>query len=351
MILYLLNSGFKPVQIIDDASSFVLTRRYFAPSEITLTLPREKKLSNKAVYIYDPHADFYGVIEDTVYEDGKSKRICARGLESLLERRINTEVLDLEGDLEDVVRNVVNKNVISGRNIAGLVMGERRGLGVWTKAEASNLSISEWAYEALKPYGASFTVKYNASRSAPEFRVVKGRDRTRGQSTLGPVVFSEISGSAGSTEFKFSEKDLRTVAYVKGSDGTTVVVPDTPPENLARREIFISARDITPSYYSDEDEYTDALFTRGTEELAKRSGKITLNGKVTSREYAFPEDYELGDTCELELMGGGVYSVTVTKVVHEYHGGEVNVTTYFGEEESSLSERIRTETKNYAGNT
>lgn len=184
--------------------------------------------------------------------------------------------------------------------------------------------LSDWLYGVLRPYGASYEVKLHAGDAKPKFRIVKGEDKSLS------AVFSTSYGNIISLEYAKETGKHYNFAFIEGGDGSISVVTKY---SVDRREVYKSAKEISPDKYNTEEDYRKALRQKGEEEIARYPISITL--AIEAAEGVPPyygEDYALGDICGVSDGELGIKTVLrLTSVETVCEGGRITVYPYFGE--------------------
>ncbi len=350
MELYFLDGKFDLITgPVEDFTSAVFSERYYEAGSFVLHLPRYRWAElTRAVYVRSG------------YERGKC--LCGRilymrcGISGDLEA--GGELL--EGVLGD--RLVLGKGGISAQGeLSSAVLDKAeenlRSLGVEVDREGSARiplsggvsltwnydKLSDWLYNVLKPFGASYVVELDYKTNRPVMRIVRGADRSSdgaaasAESGAERAVFSSSFGNIFSLSYEKNSAKMKNHAYIEGSDGTVVEVEPMEGSGDAgysrRAEIYKKASDVRPADYGDTDEYAAALRQRGEELLAKYPASVYVSAECGSSlvpEYG--RDYFLGDVCDVCDVETGLQAgmrLTGVDVVCEYGG--VRILPCFGE--------------------
>ena len=335
MEVYLLDSSFNTLCIIDKCITLEATKRFFSPGEFKMTL--EGILPVDSAYaLYEPVSKGCFVLE-RLEACGETVELSGRSLEALLEKRVLDGRGCYSGNAEKAVRLAFERNTSGDRSISGMILGDEIGLVGDGYFKTDYRSLSEFAYSTLRPFGATYRVEL--AGNTPVFKVVTGKDRTRAQTRYPPAVFSESMGMVSDGQLKIDLAEHKNTAYVVGGDGRSITVSSgTSP--LDRREMFINGRDISPDEFNSDEEYFDALRSRGIETLSKHSGGIGYTGcSVYGLRYG--ADYSLGDICDVDTVSGLSLSERITSVKYNFRSGSVTLSPSFGELGVSLKELIK----------
>jgi len=138
------------------------------------------------------------------------------------------------------------------------------------------------------------------------------------------VVFSPLFENVINMNYLESSKVLKNVGLVAGEDEgadrrTTVI--GTDESDLARREMFIDARDISSNVGGDEtppteEEYKALLAERGNSKMTEYVNIQSFEGDVeTTQLYVFDRDFFLGDTIQMANSFGIEASARIDEVI------------------------------------
>ena len=337
MEVFLLNKFFETFDVIDNCIKLNLTKRYFSPGDFTMTLYGDYGKLRSAAALYEPLSKSTFLIEKIEYGGEGMITVSGRSLEALLEWRVLSAKGKYSGNVEDVVRLAVASNTSGERGILRLALGDTAGIEGIGSFETGRRNLSEFVYETLRPYGASYAVELDGN--VPVFKVIRGKNRTRDQKFLTPIVFSESMGNVADGKLTFDMTEYRNTAVVMGGDNRSVTVClDTSPYD--RREVTVYASDITLDDFDSDEEYVSALTARGKEMLAECESVWKYTGCAVG-DFVFGEDYYLGDVCDIDTDFGVSVSERVTSVRYDFDGGNVRVTPSFGEREVTLSSLVK----------
>lgn len=340
MELYFLNEDFSPISgPVDYFTSVVWSERFFEMGTFTLHFPRVHLPEiMDAVYVSTSAADGEikcGRIDYIVTGDEGDCEVGGRMLESLLSDRVVYGSGICPGNVSEIVDWAVRENLRD----CGVVLGECDEVSDYATLAYEWDYLSEWLYSALRPYGASFTVKLDSDLGKPVFRVVKGKNRTVEDSLitgLEPAVFSSHFGNINSFDIDADSGDMKNVVYVKGKDGTVVRVDQSDGGNA--REMYYSAGDIGTSPFETQEEYKSALRQRGEAVLAKYKKGFAMRAECDST--ALPRygvDYALGDICDVSDEETGLsFEMRLTGVDTVWENGVMTVHPLFGEERNYI---------------
>jgi hypothetical protein len=172
-------------------------------------------------------------------------------------------------------------------------------------------------------WNLGFRILRNFDTSQLYWDVYSGSDRTSGQTTRPPVIFSQELDNLQNTSELDTIETSKNVAYVVAQNGSLYVFPDgVPPDTdgFDRRVIFVDANDITlpsgaagsPAQIALE----SALTQRGKDELAKNTAYSAFDGEINQNsQYRYQRDYYLGDLVEVRNAEGESNQMRVTEQI------------------------------------
>lgn len=193
------------------------------------------------------------------------------------------------------------------------------------------LALGDLGFRVIRPSNTEATVvtydtSSTASRGSPywqyqsgitqlRFDIYRGRDKTRHQVSMEPVIFHFDSGHINEPSYVFSVKDWKAMALVTSSIGTVEVWPDGGDSSVTgykRRVLFVDGGDIGDLDYAT---FYTSLVQKGRAELTNHQRIRLVDGSVSSETpYVFGEDYFLGDRVTLLAR----YGFEQTMYVSEY---------------------------------
>ncbi len=335
MELYFLKENFSLLDgPIDTFTSVVWCERYFEIGTFTLHFPRDILARvMDAVYVCTSAAEGEikcGRIEYiTAGEDGDCE-MGGRLLESLLSDRVMYGSGGYFDNVTDAVVSAVERNLRD----CGITIGDCEKIDAYASLFYEWDCLSDWLYSALKPYGASFTVRLDPESIKPVFRVIKGNNRTVEGCADGvqPAVFSSSFGNINSIRLESDSGRMKNFIYVEGKDGTVVTVDKSGGEQV--REMYYHAGDIAAGSFATEELYKEALLSRASEVLEKYNAGFSVSAECDSG--ALPRygvDYKIGDICDVADDSLGLsFDMRLTAVDTVWENGVMTVFPLFGEE-------------------
>lgn len=355
--------------VIDEISSLIWTRRYWACGEFKLLVPfteRHVALLLKNRLIMKRGDDEAGEIK---YVNIKKN---SQGLEEIevqgkfvtgwIGKRVVRRQIVTTDNTQNILTRIVSENItnpsVAARKIPNVVIAAMEDLGSGTIEYASEyymnaLLACETAAKAAK---LGFQITTDVKTGLHTFRVYAGRDLTSDNNDGNPpCTFSQEFDNILEQEYTNSVENLKTTAYVGGEE-----LQDTPRKvaevggstaGLDREEVFVNATDITQTYKDNNDndvtmpdaQYIEMLEQRGASELGGMAETLAFSSKVnTHSNLQYRTDYDLGDrvTC-INKRWGIKINVRITEIseVYEQNIPEIDIT--FGESLPALIDKIR----------
>lgn len=314
MDLYVLNTSYEKIAVIDTYESVLWTDRYRAPGDFEIYTPVSDFILQYAVagnYLQIKESEHTMIIEDITIdsdvETGNHIKIVGRSLESILDRRIVWTQTDISGNLQDGVKRILNENfinpVITDRKISNFIFDESTDTAI-TELTMENQYTGDNILEIIKKLCELNEIGYKIilnSQNQFVFKLYKGIDRSYRQNSLPYVVFKPSFENIIKSNYSEKTSDSKTVTLVAGEGEGPARITRIVGEgyDLGRREVFTDARDIssdditTAQYYAKLDE-------RGKETLSEDKIKKYFDGECeTTRMFVYQRDFYMGDCVQV----------------------------------------------------
>lgn len=343
MEVYILDSLYRRVDVVDKFESVIWTERFSAWGDVELLVHstpanRKRFLTGTKLACNESYRVMtVETIEDTTDDEGKKLlKIKGPSLEYAFEHRVARGSLSdlttepkwvLTGKPADIARKMFHDICVAGildpadvipMVIEGSIFPEgtipEPDETITYEVEPKSL------YEALKElcdiYNLGFRLVRNFDSSQLYFDIYTGSDRTTQQTTLPAVVFSPSLDNLTNTTELTTTLLYKNVAYVISPVGHEVVYSldfDPTTNGFDRRVLLVKADDIT-----DEDPLVASakMIQKGKEELAKHRRLSAFDGELTnSSKYKYGIDYNLGDLVELRNEDGVTNKMRVTEQI------------------------------------
>lgn len=344
MEVYLLDSLYRRIAVVDRFESLIWTERFSAWGDFELHI--QSTLENRNRFQAGVRLtinESYRVmtvetIEDTLDAEGKTiLKVKGRSLEAILEQRLAVDTLtaittDTKWSLTNppatIIRTMFHNvcvlgNVNSGDIIPGLVEGNVIFPSDTIGEPADSVTYAfdpRSLYQAIKEladiYSIGFRLVRQPATNTLYWDVYMGCDRTSGQTTLPAVIFSPDMQNLHDTRLLTSAALYKNVAYVISAVGHEIVYLDDVDPTTAgfeRNVLMVLASDIndpSPSVASAQ------MIQRGKDELAKNRRFQGFDGEVSQTSgYQYGIQYNLGDLVEIRSDDGTASNMQVTEQI------------------------------------
>lgn len=343
MEIFILDEKFRAIYDLDVFESLIWTERYNGCGNFEFYIPIgdfilevintiQKKMESKLeCYAWLKDSQTSMIIEDiqitTDVETGNHLVMSGRGLESLLDRRIIWEQTNLNGDLQNGVKKLLNDAIINpkiaDRKISNFIFSPSNDTyikGLSIKAQYTGDNLYDTMLKICDTYKLGFDVSLDSNNKFV-FSLTVGKDRSYDQSQNPYVVFSPKFENIINSDFLESSKTLKNVSLVAGEDSgsarRTKIVGSG--KGLARREIFTDARDIqseTADGTLTDAEYNELLKQRGLEDLSENIYTKAFTGEIeATKTFVYGSDFFKGDVVQIINEYGMESRVRVSEVV------------------------------------
>jgi len=353
MELFVYDRNLTPVTVVDEISSLLWTRRYWASGEFKLLLPfteRHAAVIRIGNLIGKRGDDELGEIRyiSIRKNDWGMEEIEAQGrfVTGWLDKRVVAEPLVTEDNTQNILHLLVAQNAVApadpDRAIPNLVLAADEPdleSGIIQYAADPFISLLEACANAARAAKLGIKIASDVRSGKHTFHVYKGADRTSGQTENPICVFAPEFDNVLEQEFTQSVENLRSAAYVGGQELEGVprlVVEVGGGAGLDRDEVFIDASDIEDKGGN----YAAKLYSRGEAELAHHLETLGFNSRIdTNVSPRYKTDFDVGDrvTC-FNRRWGIRRDVRVTEVIEVYQQGKVELQVTFGESLPTLGE-------------
>lgn len=350
-----LDTDFNAVGILDSFKSFIWTDRYASAGDFEIYTPASLEaieLLRIERYLYCSGTEHLMIIEgfktESDADDGTYLIITGRSLESILDRRIIWKQTNIEGNLQNGVKRLLDENIISPadgqRRISNFIFEESTDRRI-TKLKLTAQYTGDNLYDVICKICADndigFKITLNESNQFV-FKLYIGEDRTYLQEKNTYVVFSSDFDNILNSSYAESKKEYKNVTLIagegEGDERRTISIGTSAGMN--RREIFTDARDISSNEgetkISDSD-YYNQLRQRGQENLDDYRITKSFEGEMdTNNMFIFDRDFFIGDIVQIKNEFGIEKQARITEMIHSSSATEVSDYPTFeiiGEEE------------------
>ena len=305
MDLYILNSSFNPIAIIDSYKSLIWTTRYFTCGDFELYIPANNELLNYLVIdnlIIREDDSSVMIIEKieitTSVEEGDFFIITGRSLESLLSRRIIwTQTNISTSDPVSGINQLITQNAISpsdsAREIPNLSIDSSFSISGNLNAQFTGDNLMDAVNTICINFGIGFRIIIKDNGFL--FSCYQGKEVD--------VTFSPEFDNLINSDYYYDYTEYKNCFLAAGEgEGTARKtlpgwIANQEPSGLNRRELYVDARDVSSN--DGEIELVDYLIKlgqRGEEKLNEQAVKQKFESEIEpNMTYRYKDDYNLGD--------------------------------------------------------
>ncbi len=336
MEIYVLNSSFEQIAIIDTFKSLLWVTRYFEPGDFELYVPADNQLLDVlkfGYYLTREDDDTVMLIEkieiQTDAENGNFFIVSGRSLESILDRRIVWEQTNVNAKACKATFTLLQKNVIepsvSDRKISNFTIdtsSEDLVDSVLTQQFTGN-GLLETIVNIAKQFGFGWRIKLVDKKFVYSCYL---RDEV-------DVTFSPEFDNLINSNYQCDQKALKTIALIAGEGEGIARKTATygTGSGLARRELYVDARDISSNEGEIQAaEYTELLQSRGKEKLSENVISQNFDGNIEpSTTYVYRKDYDVGNIVSIENEYGIVAKPRIVEIIESWDDNGYSVVPTF----------------------
>lgn len=344
MDLYILDSSFTPIGVIDNFASLIWTKRYYSPGDFELYIPANKNLLEylQMGYFIAREDDSSVMIIETIQiktdtENGDYFTVTGKSLENIIARRIFIRQTQLSGTIAQVIYQALYDNLIvvdppsiSNRTIPNFIIGEMCETSETITQQVTGDNIADWLEKLCRAYGYGWRIIINSNNKI-EFQLYAGNSTE--------VIFSDEFDNLLTTEYVISKENYKTFAVVagegEGSARKRWNIDLTHDTGLDRFELYIDARDVSSNNGEiSTSDYDNLLKERGYEKLKEHSITQAFSGEVEpSTTYKYKDDYNLGDIVTVETSYGISTHPRIVEIIENWDETGYKVVPTFEEME------------------
>ena len=327
------NGAFTTTAVIDYATSIIWVKRTNKPGQFELYIPASAELltlftGDVFITRTDEKTVMYAEKIELVTDDetGDYLTITGRSAECLLARRIVPSQTNFQNmTAENVVRNLINQNVINPTNTARKIpfiqLGATKGFTETINKQITGKNLLDVISDICIEQNYCFEMTFD--NGIFTFDLYKGVDRSFAQNVNSHVVFSPAFENLGNTDYSRDTTTYYNSVYVAGEgEGAdrkiTNVVAAENPAGFYMREKWVDARNTSSTTDGSpipETEYYDMLNQQGYEELGASKETTNFSGEILNNNvYIYGVDYNLGDKVAIKNEYGVTGAATVTEM-------------------------------------
>ena len=340
MDLYVLDSNYTPIAVIDAYKSLIWTKRYYTCGDFELYVPADRNLLQYLQpdnFITREDDDSVMVIEKleikTDAENGDFFIVSGRSLESILLRRIFKRPVTIS--VSDPIQGIkalidactadegTGTHVQHWRNITNLVVDDSFSIEETLKAQFTGDTLLDAISSIAMRFGFGFKMTISNSQFVLSFYQGEEID----------VVFSPEFDNLINSNYVYDKTNFANYVYVAGEGegnqrrGHGELRYDLPtdehyydPLGIALREVYVDARDLSSNNGEiDGIEYGNLLGERANEKFSDCSITKTFEAEIEPRaSFKYKEDYNLGDIVEVTTEYGVTAHPRITEIIESW---------------------------------
>lgn len=363
MELYILNSLYEMVGMIDAAESILWNKKYNDIGYCEIYVPCDEEmlaLLQRGHYVYRYDDDMFCKIETveitTDAEEGDYIIATANDMGNILAGRIVRWQIVYSGTVAGFIKQVLVENLInpaqSQRQISNFEIDEsnfsefRDKIDVTTAAE----DILQLIMATCKSYNYGFRVSYNINTQKLVFRLYRGADKATEQSDE-YIEFSPTFANILSSNYKEDESNFKNIAYVGYMNSNeefallSMYNGTSETDGEDRREVYVDgtqqSREVTldelkglfPSVYRTGDIYyiNDAgeKIAVATVEVMENAETGESEEKITVTDYSYMlmiqrlGRFALAEHTKKQSISGSVDTIDTYEYKSDYDLGDV----------------------------
>lgn len=348
MNLYLLDSSFTIVDIVDSYESLIWTERYFSYSDFELVLAATKEncdrfITGSTQYLLKVDSQKIMEIETTDLttssESGNSIKLSGKSLEYLLHRRVIWGQMIYEGSLHDCIKQIFQDSIENPENAKRKIddfsfadSEDERVLEPQISAQFYGENVYDTVAELCEANNIGFRVDADIQNKQFYFELFSGDDRSYNQTTHPYVVFSPSFENLNETEQIHSSEEYCNIAFVSGEgEGSNKMMTDafseTEPEGYSRRELYFDGSSVsktTDGGTLPDEEYLAQLKQQGLDSLTEHQMIDSFDGKLeTNSTFSYGTDYFIGDIVQIATQFGASVRARVTEFIFSHEKGTI----------------------------
>lgn len=351
MEVFVLNTNFETLGIIDVYESFIWTDRYNSYGDFEIYTPITDKmmeLLKQDNYIWFKESDHMMIVEEiqisSDIEDGDKLIVTGRSLESILDRRILWKKVTLTNNtFYQVCMILLSWNVMSpsdtSRQIPGFYMKTDDG-----SLDDIRLDVQydrgENLYEVIETLCQTFDIGFKITLDEDNkfcFSLYRGEDRSYNQTVNPYVVFSPNFENIINSNYIESKKAFKNTGLVVGEEVEgqtqkefTRSLNDVTTSGLDRREIYVDCSSVSKTREDEtvmtDSEYTNILKQKADEEFAQNIVTKSFEGQVeTTRSFKYNEDFFMGDIVQIVNEHNIESHSRITEMIYSQDNSGVSV--------------------------
>ncbi len=324
--------------LTENQESIIWNRKYGAAGDFSIIVPNtdyNMSLFQLGNIVWMRGSREAGVIEGLLHRQNSVENntiVSGRFLESYMDRRIIYPRINFSGTVEMAMRSIIQK--CSPIPLVRLGTLQKFAESVTFQATCKNLLT--YQEKLAKGAGYGFCFRPDFTEKTLTFEVYKGVDRSIHQSNNTRVEFSDDYLNLNEISVEVNDQLYKNVAYVggegEGKDRVFVVTGDTSSTGLARREMFVDARNISSEGLTPA-QYRNKLTQNGKEKLGESVvGEFMEFITEPNGNFRYKEHYDLGDIVTVKKdIWGVAKDVRISGISEVFQYGAMQVLLTLGD--------------------
>lgn len=344
MEVFILNTNFESIAVVDSFKSLIWTERYDEAGDFELTMLMDESYLDfirQDNYVWNAESSSVMIIDEISItsdtESGNLLIVSGYSLEKILDRRIVWGQTVLQGDFQEGVKTLLDENAInpsdSARKIPNLIFEESsdtRILGLTIDAQYTGDNLYDVISTLCKKNNIGFRITLDDSNRFV-FALYAGTDRSYDQTENPYVVFSPNFENIINSSYLESKKNYKNVTLVagegEGASRKTSIVGSA--SGLERRELYTDARDVSSDVGDGEtlteEQYKEQLDHKGTDALAENAAVTAFEGEVeATRMFVFGRDFFIGDIVQVANEYGHEGTAYISEFMRSQEEGGIS---------------------------
>lgn len=364
------NGTFEALGEITKYTSLIWPDKFngYATFELNAPITSENKTLIKKgniIWCGGDNACMIEIIQSDKNDKGqKFYKVKGRTLEMLLTTRIIWGTYSCVGlHTSTAMYEIVDKQCVnpsdSFRKIPFLECAPDEQLGKIISFQKTGGEIYDALVNISSDADLGFNILFKPREKKLIFKVIKGVDRTiatLSEDASNLVIFSTDLEDILSSSYYTNDQDVKTLAYVagegEGADRKYIISGNAASKGLARREMYIDARDLQSEIKNEDgsttvinqDDYNDMLNGRGTEKLAECIVIETFDAKmrvIGDIQYVYGIHYNKGDKVIVQDTDLGIQVSAIVTEVCENYDDEYELIITFGFSYPTLIQKVK----------
>ena len=333
-IFYFLDEQLNVLAAVDQYQSAIFAGRYYVEGDFELYLPATLEilaLAESAAFVARADKpEVCGIIENvgisTSAESGDVVSVSGRDASALLERRIVWKQTTYSGNVEKVIRNLIESSFIDpeipARAVPNFELGAEIGLTQKIRVQYTGDTVASAIQAICKSVETGYRVKLDLQNKKFVFELYQGIDRSFAQNTVPFVVFSQDFENLVTSTYQENGANVKNVLQVagEGQGNERVKVAVGNASGIGRKEAFVNAQ-LKSNNQGELDAltYQSLLAQDGAQRLAELQPTQQIDGEVApSYNFEIGVDYNLGDIVQIENEYGKSMQPRITEVIESW---------------------------------